>query len=120
MKDFQSSFFALSEDQGAVVARLSRPQLTEQDNLEQFEQELTTLVETYGVRKLILNLERLNYVTSHAIGKFISLHKRMQRAEGTLVMCSAGDEVRQILENTHLWTYFNMANTTADAGILLA
>ncbi len=120
MKTFQPDFFSISEESGAVVALLNRPQLTEHDNLEQLEQEFATLIETYGVRKLVVNLERLNYLTSHAIGKLISLHKKMQRAGGTLILCSAGDEVRQILETSHLWTYFHVASTLSAAGELLA
>ena len=103
-----------------VVLQLTRPQLTEEDNLEQFDQDVTQLIDLHGVRKLVINLERLTYLTSHAIGKFIAFHRRLQRVDGSLVFCSAGDEVRQIFETAHLWTYFNIAPSPGEAMTLIA
>ncbi|MCA9031945.1 MAG: STAS domain-containing protein [Planctomycetaceae bacterium] len=119
MNGFESNFFTCTESGDAVVLRLDLPQLTEEDNLEQLDEEFTALVDTFGVRKLVVNLERLNYLTSHAIGKLIGLHRRMQRVEGALVLCSAGDDVQQILQTAHLWTYFKMASSPSEAVTLL-
>ena len=119
--EFRSDFFSLTvHESGAILAELNRDQLTEQDNLEQLDREFVSLVETFGVRKLAVDLVRLSYLTSSAIGKFIALHRRLNRLEGKLVLCSAGEEVRQILESAHLWTYFNIASSPGDASLLLS
>ncbi len=120
LPSFQSAFFLIGDEQGITIARLTKPQLTEDENLEQLEQDLNALIETYQVRRLVLSLERLNYLTSSAIGKLISLHRRMQRVDGRLILCAAGDDVRQILDTAHLWTYFNVASNVEEAVLQLA
>ncbi|MCA9081065.1 MAG: STAS domain-containing protein [Planctomycetaceae bacterium] len=119
LTSFQSSFLELSEEQGVTVALLTKPQLTEDENLEKFDEDLNTLVETLQVRRLVINLERLNYFTSSALGRLIALHRRIQRAGGRLVLCSAGDDIRQIFQTARLWDYFHMANSVSEAVSML-
>lgn len=108
---FESSFFQLQQQPVGMVLAITRDQLTDEENLEQFDQELVSLVDNYQVRRIVLDMQAVRYMTSSAIGKLISLHRRLARNEGRLVICSLQPEVEQILDTSHLLGYFSVSPT---------
>ena len=103
---FESQFFSFELQEDTIVLKLLRTKLSEEDNLEQFGQQLTTVIDKLGAKKVRLSLGPLTYLTSAAIGKLIGLHRRMQRVGGTLVLADLTPEVREILDTSKLLTYF--------------
>ena len=103
---FESRFFTYELQDDTILLKMLRTKLSEDDNLEQFGQQLNTVIDKLGAKKIRLSLEPLTYLTSAAIGKLISLHRRMQREGGTLVMTDLSPDVREILDTSKLLTYF--------------
>jgi anti-sigma B factor antagonist len=114
-----ASYFTLAADEEAVVASFHRTQLTDEDNVEQLGQDLFALVEKDNHRQVILNLSMVRFVTSAVLGKWITLHRKLVRSDGVLVLCNLQDGVREILEASRLLTYFQTAATVDDARLLL-
>lgn len=112
---FESSFFTVSESQPAVVVTLTRHRLTEEENLDQFDHDIMVLLERFGIRHLAVDLTSITYLNSSAIGKFISLHRRMGRDDGQLVLCGLQPEVAEILTISHLMDYFRITQTAEQA-----
>lgn len=56
------------------------------------------LGETWSSNRVILNLDKTNFVDSAAIGWLISTHKEFKAAGGTLVVHSVRSNVRQVLD----------------------
>lgn len=113
MTAISSSFFdvrPLDTDGGAVLV-VSRPRLTEEENLEQLDRDFGILLDTFGLRKIVLDLQCVTYMTSAAIGKLISLHRQLARTGGKLVLCRLQPAVRETLTTTHLLTYFHVAES---------
>ncbi len=55
-------------------------------------QQLLDQIDKQGVRKMILNFEKVHALSSAAIGKLIHLHKHLvEELHGQLVMCSLKD-----------------------------
>jgi anti-sigma B factor antagonist len=108
---FHSSFFQIQDDQGITCLKMTRPRLTEEENLEQLDRDFNALADTYQVRYIVLNLGSVSYLTSAAIAKLISLHRRLVRNEGQLVLCSLQPEVESILGMSHLLDYFTVAKS---------
>lgn len=112
---FQPAYFALENQGPAVVARITRSHLSEEENLEQIGRELLALVDDYQCRQLIVDLQAVEYITSAALGKLITLHRRMHRKEGKMIVCGAQGAVADVLRTSRLQDYFTMAVDTQQA-----
>lgn len=106
--EFQASF-DLQPNGDVLVATISRKLLTEDENLEQMSQELLSLIDTFNCRKLVVSLERVTFVTSAALGKLITLHRRLHRKDGRMVLAAANGGVADVLKLSRLQDYFLMA-----------
>jgi anti-sigma B factor antagonist len=119
LSQFKSAYLVIEDCGNAVVARFTRNQLSEEENIEQIGQELLSLVEQYQCRQIVLSLELVEFITSAALGKIIMLHRRLHRKDGKLVVCSASGPVADVLESSRLNDYFVMAPDTQGALALL-
>ena len=97
-----------------------RPQLTDEDNVEQMGQALFNLVEKDQHRRVLLNLAMVRYVTSSVLGKWITLNRKIVRNGGVLVLCELQPELREILDTCRLLTYFQTADTIDDGRTVAA
>jgi anti-anti-sigma factor len=111
----ESRFFKIALDRDVATVDVLRDRLTEEDNIEQFGQELTSLVEKQKVVKIILNMEQVKYFTSSVIGKLIMLHRKMSRSDGQMVLTKLRPEVEEILETSQLLDYFNTTGPGGEA-----
>lgn len=120
LSDFKPAYFDVDERGAVVVAHITRPGLSEEENIEQLGQELTMLVDQFGCRKLAVNFEVVSLITSAALGKFISLHRNLHRREGRLVLCGVASMVKDVLDATRLSEYFSLTKTIDEAVALLS
>lgn len=107
-------------DDEAIVVVVPIEMLTEDVNLEQFGHELYALVEQFGCRRLIVNLQAVRVVTSAGLGKMITLHRKMHRHEGHVVFCHVQKEVEEVLRTSRLITYLTVADDVDAALAVLA
>ncbi|MCA9027574.1 MAG: STAS domain-containing protein [Planctomycetaceae bacterium] len=107
--NYEPSYFDLEVDNEIAVASFHKNQLTEEDNLEQLGNELFSLVDQYQFRKIVLNLAPVQYVTSSVLGKLITLHRKLGRNEGQLILCDIHDDLKNVLTTSKLMTYFTTA-----------
>lgn len=112
---FYSSFFKLKDVNNVTVVTMTRDQLSDDDNLEQLDQELTQVLGVESGKKLVCDLGSVKYLTSSAIGKLISLHRKATRTDSQLVLCGLQPTVKDILATSHLLEYFSVAESCADA-----
>lgn len=103
---FESAFFTVSREGNIHIVSIERDRLTDEDNLELFSQDLNLLVEKHEIQSLIIRMTRVRYMTSSAIGKLISLHRKINRNEGRLVLCELTSDVSETLEASRLLSYF--------------
>ena len=119
LSEFEPAFMTLEERSPVVVVHLSRPDLSEEANIEELGREFSTLVDHFGCRLLAVNMQDVKVVTSSALGKLISLHRKLHRSAGRLVVCGVQGMVKDSMEISRLSDYFTMAPTTDDAVALL-
>jgi anti-sigma B factor antagonist len=115
LADFDPLYFSIREERGVAVAGFKMSQITEEENIEQLGHELFSLTDQFGCRKLVLDMRGVEYITSAVIGKLISLHRRMHRSGGSLVLCNLGTKLREVLRTSRLIDYFQSAETVDDA-----
>lgn len=111
VSELDSRFFQLhnvSDD--VAVATFSSKKLTDEDNVERLGQDLNAIVEKFQNRRVILDVGTVEYVTSSVIGKWIMLHRKLDREGGKLVMCGIPQSLADILGAAKLLTYFTVTD----------
>ncbi len=109
--DFQSNYLRVELRDGVVIVRFTTPRLSEDVNIEQVGHDLAALVDQYGARKMVVLLSGITYLTSSALGKLITLHRKMHRAEGFVAFARPEPTVAEILSASKLDTYLKVCPT---------
>lgn len=81
----------------AVVVRFLDKQLVQAATVQAVMDELSQLVEQGDHRKIVLNFECVEYLSSAVLGRLINLHKRFQTLNGTLTMINLGPQIDRFL-----------------------
>ena len=115
LEDFNSRFFEADVSSGSVVATFFPGRLDEEHNVEELGQSLFQLSDQYGYRQVALDLTQTSFVTSAVLGKLITLHRRLHRADGRLVLCGLQQPVETVMRRSNLLSYFQVVNSRDDA-----
>ena len=68
-----------------------------------------------GQRKLILNLEDLDYISSAGIRVMLKTTKDLKSMEGNIVLCALQDYVREVFDIAGFDGYLNIENNLETA-----
>jgi anti-anti-sigma factor len=98
-----------------TVVRFLIPRLLVQEDINDLFRQIYHLVDDVGRRLLVLNLARVDYVNSAAIGKLVMLNKKVEAGNGRLVLCQLAPEIRQVLEKMHLDDMFPIYENEPEA-----
>jgi len=90
-----------------VVNFVDRKILDEQ-NIAIIGEQLFSLVEEEGRRNLLLNFGNVEYLSSAALGKLITLNKKLKDAGGRLILCNIDDNIYEVFEITKLDKFFKI------------
>lgn len=119
-RDQPNNYITVEEHGDVLVATFKSRMLNDEENIEQLGQELYALVEQSQWLKMAINLSNVEYVTSSVIGKLITLHRKLHRIKGKLVLFSLSAGVDSVLRASKLETYFAIAENRDAAIALLA
>jgi anti-sigma B factor antagonist len=91
------------EDVGDVtMVRVNIPRLWEDSTTDSAFTQLYDLVEGSGRHKFVLDLSPLQYFSSSALGKLVTLTRKARAADARLVLCNLTPTVEKILQVTRL------------------
>jgi len=97
------------EDIGDVtVVHFTDKKILDEQNIQVIGEQLFSLVDELGRRKIVLNFENVEYLSSAALGKFITLNKKVSAAGGKLMLCSIDPTIYEVFEITKLNKVFNI------------
>jgi len=97
------------EDIGDVtVINFIDKKILDEQNIQVIGEQLFGLVEQEGRRKLLLNFGNVEYLSSAALGKLITLNKKLQGAGGRLILCNIDPQIYEVFEITKLDKFFNI------------
>lgn len=68
-----------------------------------------------GEKRLVIDLSRLEYVSSLGLGLFVHIHKRMAAAGGRVCFCAPPEAVRQLFEVSNLQRLLTLKEEPAEA-----
>jgi anti-sigma B factor antagonist len=98
------------EDIGDVtVVQFIDRRILDEQSIQTIGEQLFGLVDEVGRRKVLLNFANVEFLSSAALGKFITLHKKLQGLGGKLILAGISPEIFEVFEITRLDKYFKIA-----------
>ena len=97
------------EDIGDVtVVNFVDRRILDEQNIQIIGEQLFSLVDEVGRRKILLNFGNVEFLSSAALGKLIALHKKLQAVGGRLILCNIDPEIYEVFEITRLDKFFTI------------
>lgn len=97
------SHFNVQQIGESTVVEFTSPSLMDPIELEQIAQQLYKLVDEQDHRRLILDFEKVQYLSSQAIGILLALQKKLSALKkSSLVLCGVGARLMELLRITRL------------------
>ena len=98
-----------------TVVRFRDHKIIEDINIQELGQEMFRLVEADGRDRLLLDFASVEFLSSAALGKLITLDKKMKAHGGTLKLSNIRPEIYEVFAITKLNRLFDIRKDEADA-----
>lgn len=98
-----------------TVVRFKDKKIVEDINIEELGRELFHLIEEDGRKKLLLNFSTVDFLSSSALGKLITLEKKVRAHGGVLKLSNIRPEIYEVFTITKLDRLFDIKDDEADA-----
>jgi anti-sigma B factor antagonist len=85
-----------------TVVSFTDKKILDEQNIQIIGEQLFGLVDEQGKKKILLNFGNVEYMSSAALGKLITLNKKVQTSKGKLVLCNIDPQIREVFEITKL------------------
>ncbi len=103
------------EDGGVSIVRFIDKKIVDSATIEQLGEELNALVTSEKRNMLLLNFEGVEFMSSAALNKLISLNGKVKAAVGRLKLCCLRAEIKEVFTITRLDRVFDLRKTQEDA-----
>ncbi|MER3416002.1 MAG: anti-sigma factor antagonist [Gemmataceae bacterium] len=104
------------EDIGDVtVVKFTDRKILDEQNIQAIGEQLFSLVDDQGKKRLLLDFGNVEYLSSAALGKLITLHKKIQQAQGRLALCCIDPQIYEVFKITKLNQIFNIYEDEQEA-----
>ena len=109
------------EDIGDVtVVKFLDKKILHEQNVQLIGEQLFRLVDKDGRRKVLLKLENVEFLSSAAVGKILTLHNKLRMAGGRMAMCDTDPQIMEVWEMTNMNKYRCIFATEIEALEFLA
>jgi anti-sigma B factor antagonist len=98
-----------------TVIRFRDRKIIEDINIQELGTEMFALVETDGYDKLLLDFSSVDFLSSAALGKLITLDKKIKAHGGVLKLSNIRPEIYEVFAITKLNRLFDIRKDEADA-----
>jgi anti-sigma B factor antagonist len=105
----------VDEIRDVTVLRFHDHKIIEDINIQELGQEMFHLVEAERRDKLLLNFSSVDFLSSAALGKLITLDKKMKAHGGTLKLSNIRPEIYEVFAITKLNRLFDIRDNEAEA-----
>ena len=98
-----------------TVATFVDKKILDEGNIQIIGNQLFSLVEEDGREKIVLDFANVEYLSSAALGKLITMDKKVKSAKGKLRLCSVRPDIYEVFAITKLNKLFDMRDTREQA-----
>ncbi len=100
------------EDIGDVtVVNFTDKKILDEQNIQIIGDNLFKLVDELGRKNILLNFSNVEYLSSAALGKLISLNRKVNNVSGKLILCCISPQIFEVFEITRLNRVFTIQKT---------
>src|SRR5688572_19901264 len=97
------SQFNVQQISDSTIVEFTSPSLMDPIELEQIAQQLYKLVDEQDKRRIILDFEKVQYLSSQAIGILLAMQKKLSALKkSNLILCGVGARLMELLRITRL------------------
>jgi anti-sigma B factor antagonist len=94
-----------------TIATFNEPTILNEQQIRDLEAELLTVIANNGEKRLILDFENVQFMSSAFLGLLVKVHKRVIEAGGTLQLYNLNPKIHKIFEITKLTRIFDIVRT---------
>lgn len=105
---------------GVTVVNFVSRTVSEEWDIQMIGDDLFRLVDELGRRKVLLNFTNVEFMSSAALGKLITLHRKLQGVQGKLVIVGLADDIRETFRIGKLDLILTIVGTEAEAEAIFA
>ena len=105
----------ISEVGDVTVARFIDKKILDETNIADIGNQLFGLVDEDGRKKIVLDFTVVEYLSSAALGKLITMDKKVKAVSGSLKLSNIRPEILEVFTITRLDKIFSIVPTTEDA-----
>ena len=99
----------IAEPRGDVtIVTFTDKKILDESNIQEIGEQLNELVEKHYMVKMLLNFENVEYLSSAALGKLITLNKKIKEENGKLKLCSVRPQIYEVFKITKLNKLFEI------------
>lgn len=98
-----------------TVARFTDKKILDENNIQVIGNQLFGLVEEEGRKKVVLDFSNVEYLSSAALGKLITMDKKVKAAGGKLRLCSIRPDIYEVFAITKLNKLFDIRDDQEQA-----
>ncbi|HEV2296698.1 MAG TPA: STAS domain-containing protein [Tepidisphaeraceae bacterium] len=111
-----STHFTVQPIEKFTVIEFKTPSLMDPIILDEIGKELYRLVDQEDRRRLVLDFEKVQYLSSQAIGIVLTLNKKLAALKGSkFVLCGVGPKLLELLKITRLDRILTVKPTQREA-----
>lgn len=97
------------EEVGDVtVVNFVDKKILDEQNIQVIGEQLFDLVDNQAKKKILLNFGNVEFLSSAALGKLITMNKKVATAGGKMAMCRIAKEIMEVFEITKLDKLFKI------------
>ncbi len=105
----------IEEIDGVTVARFLEKKILDEANIDLIGKELFGLIDQDGRKQIVLDFDLVEYLSSAALGKLITMHKKVVTAQGRLVLCNIQKDILDVFKITQLHKVLTLCDDLDDA-----
>lgn len=99
-----------------TVAKFLDKKILDEANIQVIGSQLLDLVDKDGCRKVVLDFTNVEYLSSAALGKLITLYNKLVKThKGKLRLCCIRPEILEVFQITQLTKMFDIRGTQDEA-----
>jgi anti-anti-sigma factor len=97
-----SRWFEIEQVGDVTVVRFTQPAILEDEVIAAIREQLFLLVDEEGRRLFVLNFANVRSLASRMLGQLVALHKKLQGADGRMVLCRISPFLYEFFETAQL------------------
>lgn len=91
-----------SVDQGVLVLTIAQSRIQGEETAQQLREEMQAALEKTGIRRVVVDLQNVRYMSSVAFWPLLSLRRQLATSKGHLIICGLTGDIETLFLTTKM------------------